>query len=354
MYSKNCQEKLSPSNFHLALMKQAPKTLAFSKDENFTSWRKKLKKKLEFLIGPMYRDKGKVEIKILKKDETDRYSISKILFPTNSQSVNVAYLLVPKTGKSIYPAMVCLQGHSEGAFISTGNHFGEGGKNFRIEGDRDFAVQAAENGFVALAIEQRCFGEREEKLLKQKINNRCWDASMHALMLGHTLLAERISDVSRGIDMLEQLPYVDTSRIGCMGNSGGGTTTYYASCLDDRIKIAIPSCSFCTYEDSLMRIGHCMDNYIPGSLKYFGMEDLAGLIAPRKLIVVAGRKDDIFPIKGVRKAYRKALDIYRHAGSPSNIKLVEGPEGHRFYAGLSWPVINQAAAKPGLRTGNEK
>jgi len=33
------------------------------------------------------------------------------------------------------------------------------------------------------------------------------------------------------------------------------------------------------------------------------MGDLALLIAPRPLIVVAGKKDTIFPIKGVRETY---------------------------------------------------
>ena len=193
--------------------------------------------------------------------------------------MNMAYLLVPKTGKKKYPAMVCLQGHSQGAFISVGNHFREGGRKFKIEGDRDFAIQSVKNGFVTLALEQRCFGEREEKLLKQKVDNRCWDATMHALMFGHTLISERIADVSRGIDLLRQMPFVDREKIGCMGNSGGGTITYYAACLEKRIKVAVPSCSFCTYGDSTMRIGHCMDNYIPRALKYFEMYDLAGLIA---------------------------------------------------------------------------
>ena len=235
--------------------------------------------------------------------------------------------------------MICLQGHSPGAYISIGVSHSKHDKE-AIEGDRDFAIQAVKNGFVALAIEQRAFGEREEKLLKQRISyNRCWDATMHALMLGHTLISERIADVMRGIDLLYQLPFIDKNKIGCMGNSGGGTITYYASCIDKRIKISVPSCSFCTYEDSIMRIGHCMDNYIPSALKYFGMEDLAGLIVPGYLIIVAGKEDPIFPISGVKKAFKKAKEIYKKGGYPENIRLIIGDEGHRFYADKTWPVI---------------
>ena len=335
---KNYEEKLSPSYFHLNLMKKTEKQLSFSKKSNFESWRKKLRVKFKQLIGPIYKDKGKVDFKIIKEENHSDYKLQKIIFPTNPYVINVAYLLIPNKKKEKYPAFVCLQGHSSGAHISVGVPYSKEDKE-EINGDRDFAIQAVKNGFVALAIEQRCFGEREEKLLKQKMENRCWDATMHSLMLGHTLISERISDVIRGIDLLYQFPFVDKRIIGCMGNSGGGTITYYASCIEDRIKISVPSCSFCTYEDSIMKIGHCMDNYIPSSFKYFGMEDLAGLIAPKFLIIVAGKEDNIFPIAGVRKAFNKAKEIYEKAGHPERIKLVVGTSGHRFYASLAWKEI---------------
>ena len=337
---RDYKKKLSPSYFHMKMMEKSPKILSFSEDVDFEKWQKKLRVKLKELIVPIYKDKGKVEFKILEKQEKSGYTIQKILFPTVPEVINVAYLLVPKKKQKKYPAMVCLQGHSSGAHISIGKAYTKHDRD-EIRGDRDFAIQAVKNGFVALAIEQRCFGEREEKLLKQKIDNRCWDATMHALMLGHTLLAERIADVMRGIDLLYQFPYVDKNKIGCMGNSGGGTVTYYASCLDKRISISIPSCFFCTYEGSIMKIGHCMDNYIPNALNYFGMEDLTGLIVPGHLIIVAGEKDPIFPIKEVKKAFKKAKEIYKKAGVPGNVKLIVGPEGHRFYADLTWPVIKK-------------
>ena len=37
---------------------------------------------------------------------------------------------------------------------------------------------------------------------------------------------------------------------------------------------------------------------------YFEMSDLAGLIAPRKLIIAAGREDAIFPEEGTKKTLR--------------------------------------------------
>ena len=126
-----------------------------------------------------------------------------------------------------------------------------------------------------------------------------------------------------------------------MGNSGGGTATYYAACMEERICLAMPSCAVCTYKDSIGAMHHCSCNYVPNIANYFDMGDLAGIIAPRKLIVVNGVEDKIFPKDGVNETYEVIKDMYRAAGAENNCAHVEGPEGHRFYADLSWPVLHQ-------------
>ena len=71
------------------------------------------------------------------------------------------------------------------------------------------------------------------------------------------------------------------------------------------------------------------------------MGDLAGLIAPRPLVVVAGREDEIFPIRGVEETFETIRQIYRAAGAADRCSLVVGSEGHRFYADLAWPVFRE-------------
>jgi hypothetical protein len=145
----------------------------------------------------------------------------------------------------------------------------------------------------------------------------------------------------RTIDALEKnLDYVDTENTVCMGNSGGGTATFYASCIEKRIKYSMPSCAFCTYKDSIVDIRHCACNYIPGIALDFDMGDLCGLIAPRKLIVVSGAMDSIFPHNGVAESVELAKFYYRASGSADLPVWIEGPEGHRFYAALSWPAFH--------------
>jgi hypothetical protein len=96
-----------------------------------------------------------------------------------------------------------------------------------------------------------------------------------ALMLGRTLVGERIWDISRCIDALENFPECDMDKIFITGNSGGGTISYYSACLEDRIKFSAPSCAVCPYADSILALAHCGCNYLPNAYRNFEMQDLA-------------------------------------------------------------------------------
>ena len=111
----------------------------------------------------------------------------------------------------------------------------------------------------------------------------------------------------------------------------------------------MPSCAFCPYEESILNIYHCPCNYIPSAYKYFEMQDLAALIAPRRLVLIAGQKDNIFPIEGVRRGYKTVTDIYAAAGAPDACKLVETPEKHWWCVDLVWETINAEAKKLGWK-----
>jgi len=87
-----------------------------------------------------------------------------------------------------------------------------------------------------------------------------------------------------------------------------------------------------------MSIFHCACNYVPGLYQVAEMSDVMGLFAPRPVVIVAGKKDEIFPIGAVRSSFKKLKRIYRAAGAESRCHLVVGGEGHQFYAALAWPI----------------
>jgi cephalosporin-C deacetylase-like acetyl esterase len=154
------------------------------------------------------------------------------------------HLLIPQEGTAPFPVVICLQGHTTGMHISLARPKYEGDEELITGGDRDFALQAVWEGYAALVMEQRCFGERRDSRPPEihPYEQTCRHAAMTALLLGRTMIGERTWDVSRAIDALAEFPEVDTGRIGCMGNSGGGTQTAYLMALDERINCAAPSC----------------------------------------------------------------------------------------------------------------
>ena len=86
---------------------------------------------------------------------------------------------------------------------------------------------------------------------------------------------------------------------------------------------------------------HCMCNHIPGIRKFFEMGDLAGLIAPRMLVIAAGLKDAIFPIAGTRDTFDTICRLYQAAGVPERCALVIGDGGHYNYADLIWEKVRE-------------
>ena len=66
------------------------------------------------------------------------------------------------------------------------------------------------------------------------------------------------------------------------------------------------------------------------------MGDLAGLIAPRKLIVAAGTDDKIFLKEGTQKTFEIIQRLYTYADVPDACALDWGRAGHYNYADLLW------------------
>ena len=193
-------------------------------------------------------------------------------------------------------------------------------------------------GYAALAIEQRGFGESGGT----PEGPACKHPSMTALLNGRTTIGERVFDIERTIEVvLGAFDVLDPERIACMGNSGGGTATIYAAAMIEKIKTAMPSCALCTYRDSIVAMEHCTCNYIPGIALDFDMGDICGLIAPRSLLVVSGHEDRIFPYFGVEESVEVAKKYYGALNASDKLDWVEGPEGHRFYAALSWPKFHK-------------
>lgn len=331
-------------NCHDILTKEQRGKLAFREGAEYEAWRQAVGEKLHELLGldVIAENACPITIDIEETVEFDTYKRIRLTYESEKGHFVPAYLLIPKQGKASYPLAIALQGHTTGFHNSIGV--------IKYEQDRDgqpdngFGLQAVENGFAALCIEQRGMGEtRSHRYPGPGGTHPCSFTAMTAINLGRTVIGERVWDVSRGIDALESLAYpeINLGKIMVFGNSGGGTASFYAACCEERIGYAVPSCSFCSYRESIMDILHCVCNNIPGASRWFEMEDLSCLIAPRKLAIMTGRFDEIFPLAGVERSYQTVEAIYRAAGAAGRCRLVVMPKAHNWCPDVAWDAISE-------------
>jgi dienelactone hydrolase len=159
------------------------------------------------------------------------------------------------------------------------------------------------------------------------------------LLLGETMVAWRVYDVMRTIDWIETRQELDSKRVGCMGISGGGTITTFASALEPRIRAALISGYLNTFRDSVFSLSHCIDNYVPGILEWCEMYDVAALIAPRPLFVESGDKDNIFPVAASRSSFERVKKVYGVLGKAELAEQEVFDGEHSFFGRRGLPFL---------------
>ena len=339
--------ELAPETVHQRLMAEAPRRLAFAPGVAMETWRSRLTAKAaELLRCPTYA--GDLNVRIGEESAGDGFVERRLVFQAEPGADVPCHLVLPTSGAPPFPVMICLQGHNTGMHLSLGRTKYSGDEDGLA--DRAFALQAVRHGFAALAVEQRAFGERRDQRAAGQAryadvpfiddNRTCKHAAMTALLVGRTLLGERVFDLRRACDVVATLGEIDPSRIYVMGNSGGGTVAWYGLAVEPRLRGGILGSCFATVASSIGSIDHCADNYLPGMLEWFDFADLAGAVAPRPVTIVMGDQDPIFPAAGVRAAYDHAAAIYDAAGGARDaVRLVFGDGGHQFFPALAWPAF---------------
>lgn len=334
-----------PVAYSMERYRHAPLKLTFQAQnrQETLAWQKKLRAKLVELIGG-FPANGPLKSKTLEVKEFPEYRRERFIFESRPGVGVLGYLVTPKSAKGPVPTVVCIPGHGRGVDDIVG--IDEHGKE-RAEKpfyEFDFALQVAGHGMAALAIEPMAFGCRRNDITAKKGAgaSACQPVAGAALLLGETMIGWRTYDVMRAIDWIETRPELDAKRVGCMGISGGGTITTFASALDPRIKTAFISGYLNTFRDSIASLSHCIDNYVPGILNWAELYDVAGLIAPRPLIAESGDHDPIFPLHGSRESFARVKKVYEAMGAADVIEHDVFPGVHQFSGRKGIPFVAKA------------
>ena len=341
LHSRN----LSMGEYVLARYRRLRPKLAFRArtEQEWREWRAEFSAKLRELMGEWPR-RCPLDAQVIERVPEEGYTREKVVFSSERDMAVIAYVLVPDGARrgAKLPGLLCAHGHGNGKDDVVGLHHGEHARIVNIANHNyDYARQFARRGYFVIAPDWRGFGERR---LGYDFPGRdgCNVVFLKALKLGLNPLTLNVWDAFRCLDYLQSRPEVDRGRLGCLGLSYGGTMTLFTAALDQRVKAAIISCFLNEYGSYGLTLGNfCGSQTVPGVLAYGEMADIAGLIAPRPLLVEMGRFDDGFPIEHSRRAYRHLERVYRVLGAQERLACDEFEGGHRFSGRLAFDWMDR-------------
>jgi dienelactone hydrolase len=321
----------------------APRRLKFEATSRAQAeqWQQTLKAKVTELIGGFPADRPALRPVTLETRAFPGYRREKIVFDSRPGVSVLAYVLRPDNARTPAPTMICVPGHGRGVDDIVGIDEQGHDRTDKSGYQHDFAIQVAEAGLAAVAIEPMAFGCRRDAITARKglSTNACQPTAGGALLVGQTMIGWRVWDVMRTIDYIATRSDLDASRVGCMGISGGGTVTLFSTALEPRLRVGFVSGYLNTFRDSIGSLSHCMDNYVPGILNWAEMHDVAGLIAPRPLFVESGEKDNIFPIHASIESFNKVREIYGVFGAGDRVEQEVFPDEHSFWGKRGIPFV---------------
>ncbi|MDY7010952.1 MAG: alpha/beta hydrolase family protein [Planctomycetota bacterium] len=281
-------------------------------------WQRRARKRLAECIGFLDQKKVPLAPRVVKTVDRGRYVRRKVVIRTTARSHMPMYVLIPKGVSRPMPCVLALHGHGYGVKDIVGL-WEDGTERFTPDGyHKDFACELAKRGFLVVAPEISCFGERHNDWkydVKDMGTTTCHNVATYAMMLGGSAVGLRVWDGIRAVDYLAGLKEVDMSRLGAMGISGGGMHAFFSTAMDQRIKAVVISGYFCDWKHSILALPHCTCNFVPGLLALGELSDLAGLIAPRPCLIENGSQDSVFPIEHVKSTVRRARKAWDAFGA---------------------------------------
>ncbi|VTS03912.1 dipeptidylaminopeptidase acylaminoacyl-peptidase : Uncharacterized protein OS=Planctomyces maris DSM 8797 GN=PM8797T_15336 PE=4 SV=1: Peptidase_S9 [Gemmata massiliana] len=287
-----------------------------------------LRKKMERAMGPLPGADRKVPLdaKVVSEEKLDGYGRLKVTFAVEKGDRVPAWLLVPNsaTRDKKAPAMLCLH---QTVAIGKDEPIGLGKQDSKAQ-----ALHLVKRGFVCLAPDYPSFGEYKCDFQAAFKRGDYQSGTMKAIW-----------NNMRAVDYLQSLPEVDGERIGVIGHSLGGHNSMFTAAFDERLKVIVSSCGFCSfakyYKGNLK--GWTSERYMPLIAREFGNDpkkmpfdfsDVVTSFAPRAFLAVAPEKDDNFEVSGVRDVIVAAEPAYKALKATDKLKALYPDAGHDFPA----------------------
>lgn len=283
--------------------------------ESFAAFQERRRKELWGLLGDLPWRHQPGPAKLVGREEHEGYTLERLVLDLNGTEPVPALLLVPHKRKTPAPGLLYIHWH--------GGMYGLGKEQLLkgVEVQPAYAPVCVENGWVTLAIDSWCFGERQHEA-----DGKQGEENAFKLMLwnGQVLFGMMMFDEFRALDYLANRPEVDSSRLGALGMSMGATKAWWLAALDPRLNLCMDVCCLTDFEE-LIRTNHLQDHgiyyYVPSLLKHFQTAEINELMVPRAHLSVNGRLDPLTPARGVEKVRDHLLPLYRQYGKESDCRI---------------------------------
>jgi dienelactone hydrolase len=303
------------------------------------AWARERREFFERQIGG-FPERTPLNARVVRRLQGDGYRVENVIFESRPQHHVTANLYLPE-GDGPFPGVIVPCGHS---------HNGKA-----ADGYQRASILLAKHGIAALCYDPIGQGERYQMLDFEHEHEHFEQVSyplavphprvqylcttehttmgIGCILLGTNVAQYRIWDGMRAIDYLQSRSDIIEDRIGCTGNSGGGTLTAYLMALDDRIFAAAPVCYLTTFRRLIETKGpQDAEQNIFGQIA-FGMDepDYVMMRAPRPTLICAGRRDATFNIDDTWDLFRESKMFYSRLGFPERVDLNDADVPHGFY-----------------------
>lgn len=332
--------------FYQQMKQQLTYPLAWGKAEekDFAKWKAQARHVLAECMQNLQPAPKAYAMEVTDREQRDGYEARKIRFNLSEWSRVPAYLLVPE-GEGPFPAIVLL--HDHGAHFSIGKE--KMVRPFHVapevmEDADQWASQCydgqyvgdylARHGYVVLAVDALFWGERGRK------EGTSYDAQQalasNFLQMGASWGAFINVDDMRSAEFLASLPFVDKKRVGCLGFSMGAYRSWMLAALTDVVRASASICWMNTTEH-LMTLtnnqnkgGSAYAMLIPALRRYLDYPHVASIACPKPTLFFNGTRDKLFPIEGVKEAYREMETVWKSQGASDHLVTKLWDEKHFF------------------------
>ena len=289
--------------------------------ETWQKHRVELRKNIWKNLGVYYDNSLDLDLRETGEIQMDGYHIKKLYYQSRPGIYVTGNLYIPD-GDGPFPAVVGMHGHWEQGRLAE-----------RVQ-SRGHTL--AKNNYVCLQVDAWGAGERSTKHGEFEYHGSGLGGAL--FNIGESLMGAQLVDNMRAVDVLCSLNYVDSSKIGATGASGGGNQTMWLAAMDERIIAAVPVASVGTFEIYIMN-NNCVCECLPNGLTFTEESGVLALIAPRALKICncLGEKGLTFLPSEMLRSYAEARKVFKAYGKDDKLSYQAFNLPHGY-----WPEIREA------------